>query len=175
MNGAMPVEAVHEWSGYVTRYLQERGGDGNNERADKAALRAEVELMVKRPVVWADSGRANWPFRYYLTDADLPLVNSQLNSNPEEYPHEVKVKVLEDDPRSRCQTLQVTVSGDITDFTNVYEVKDDRVRPIKWSRWRPMAAGFPVLFLAPAIFIVSALFWGWLLRKRFFRRTTGIS
>lgn len=162
MDGNKPVEMYHEWSGGIAKYAE-------CLRKDKSS-KAEIEAFLNpnlKPVVWADTGRATKNYRFYLAKADLPRISAQLKSKPDEYPHAVKVEILKDDPKNKLQTLQVVVSGEETDFINIYEVKNNSVHPLKWLRHRPFETAFFMIILSPVVFIILMIIWWRLLRNMF--------
>lgn len=137
MKSNYPVELDYKWPGLM---LEQRDGHGSN-------------------------GRELGHYRYYLGDADLQKASSQLNSKPNKYPHKVTVEVLEDDPAAKRQTLQVTVRGDRTNFISVYKVEHERVKPLGWTRYRPIEAHIVALALFPFAFGISLVFWRMWLRR----------
>lgn len=159
MKGNMPVEMLHQWSSSI-RF---------DERSLTPKDRAFLQSGMKYPIVWADTGRALGNYRYYLTSADLPLINYRLNSKSDENPHEVRVKVLKDDPITENQTLQLIVMGDDTDFKNIYQVKNNSIRPLKWSRYRAMSL-IPFAMVSPFLLIGLIYFWGKILERYFVPR-----
>lgn len=165
MKDDKPVEMLHQWSSTV------RFDEGSLAPKDRAFLQSGM----KYPIIWADTGRAIGNYRYYLTSSDLPLISSRLNSKSGENPHEVRVKILEDDIVNKRQTLQLIVMGDDTDFKNIYEVKNNSIRPLKWSRYRAMSL-IPFAMVSPFLLIGLIYFWGKILERYFFpRRGRGLA
>lgn len=167
MDGNQPTELLHEWSCGLIKTSSPSSQDVA-AAPPTAQLPAGSESDFRQRIVWANTGRANGPFSYYLTDADLEQVNTQLDSGPDEYPHSVRAKLLEDDPTNRRQIVQLTVSGEDEDFISVYQVQDERVQPLEFGRFRGREVAFYLVPLLPIFLGLSTLFWRWLLRKWFF-------
>lgn len=174
MDGNRTVDLVHEWSGSLTGHLGVAASNAKSDPATKAAAREDMESHNKKNYVWADTGRASRPLRYYLTPADLQQANSQLdNSDPMQY-RNVEVEVLDDDPIGKHQTVKVTDYDEDDDVINVYRVENERVRPVGWSRCRPGRAIVPILIIiCPLIFVVSSMFWKRLLRVKLLSPPSG--
>jgi hypothetical protein len=163
MNDNKPVELYHEWSVKgIDWMLDLHSGKG----ITITETRAGVEEDVKHPIIWADTGKSIHPYRYYLTKADLRKINSMPRLEPGEG-HLIRVKILKDDPQNKRQTLQVIVNGDLNRFKNIYEVKNDRVKPLEWVRYRPLAVTLIVvtvfvpltLIIIIVMLLISAYKW----------------
>lgn len=165
MDGDKPVVLLHEWGSPVHQMVGAAASDSGSSAKARAAMRAKVNSDLNDiTVVWADTGRATKPFRYYLTPADLPKANSQLD-NPAEY-SDTKVEVLDDDPARKTQTVRVSDYDDRDDIVNVYRVEGGRVRPLAWSRCRLETVGIEMFLIVPLIFAVSVALWWYLLRGK---------
>lgn len=163
MDGARPVRLVHEWSGLVSGYYLHTSSP--KSRANKSVARAQMESRAQLPIVWADTGRASIPLRYYFTKTDLLKANSQFeNADPADW-RSVRVEAIDDDPMGKRQTIEVTESTEKDDVTSVYRVEGERVRPVAWSRVRPMAVGIQAFLVSPVILVISILIWRSLLRR----------
>jgi hypothetical protein len=112
MDGAHPVELVHEWSGLVSGY---RGVDagGPKSRASESVARAELESRTGLRIVWSKTGRASTRLRYYLTKTDLIEANSQFDSTDPVHWRSLRVEAIEDDPTKKRQTIEVTDSSEM--------------------------------------------------------------
>jgi len=132
-----PVELFHEWS---IRYIDSIIDSNTEEGLIRSEIKAAVEEQVKLPIIWADTGKAIRPYRYYLTKTDLQNINTTRHLGSGAGSHSIRVKMLKNDPQNKRQTLRVVVNGDLNRFINIYQVENDRVKPLKWLRYRPFAA-----------------------------------
>ncbi|MEN6521429.1 MAG: hypothetical protein ABFD46_09830 [Armatimonadota bacterium] len=157
MDGEHPVELVHEWSGLVTAYYI-------SGEKDKTS-RAEKESRAGLPIVWADTGRAKMPLRYYLSKRDLAKINSKFSNSGSVNYRRFHVKIIKDDAKSKSQTIKVLDMDDRDDIVSIYKVKGERVYPVGWSRVRPEVVFFQVLIISPVILAISILVWALIIRK----------
>lgn len=131
MKGNEPVELLHEW---LVRELDIYPDLDSYDKHKKSEIIGSIEARIKHPIVWADTGRAIKPYRYYLTESDLHKINFTSYLKSGEDAHRVRVKILENDPKNERQTLRVIVDGDLNKFINVYQVENGKVKPLKWLR-----------------------------------------
>lgn len=172
MGGNFAVELNHEWSGTLEDYKGPALSSSGSDPAARAFAREHIDPEGR--FIWADTGRAIMPLRYYLTPADLVQANSQLDNSDREDYHRVEVKVLEDDPAAKCQTVQVTEYDEKNDEISVYRVQNECVQPIGWSRLCPLMILAPiVLIMCPLIFGVSYVLWTRLLGKKLLTPASG--
>lgn len=122
---------------------------------------------VTQSVVYAKTGKADKPFRYYLTNADLEQANSQLDSTAYENRNDVEVTVLDNNQQSKFQTLKVTVSGEEEDRISVYKVENDHIHPVGWTMFRYRIVGFGIIFINPFVLAISGLFWSYFLKRKY--------
>lgn len=170
MKGDKPVLMTHEWSGDIHHRLAACTGSKRNA-VQVTALRANVQSEIETPIVWADTGKADGVYGYYLTKADVARASRLLDWGPACIHSDYTVRTLNDDPSRQRQTVMVTESGDDTDATSTYEVVNNRVRPLTWQMYRARGAAFVLLPLCAVVFVVSAMLWHWVLGKRLPRRT----
>jgi|GEM_PF-6289367 len=163
MKSTKPVELFHQCSGYVLKRIACLDGKRRTgKEVETTANRKAAEALVEKPIVWADTGRAIGNYRYYLTEADLPILNSQLDRTDGEYTQDYTVTILKDDPVKKIQTIQVVVwSGGC--FTSVYNVENNSIKPpLKWNYLREQA-GIAVVVLFPFVLVGAGCFWGFVI------------
>ena len=170
MDGGRPVLLEHEWSGYTQSYLGPAASDSDADAKTRAAARAKYDRQEGH-VVFADTGRALRPLRYYLRRADVDKMNSPdcgefHHVAPEE---DITVEILDDTPASSAETVKVKcVLRDLlreSESVSIYRVRDGRVRPLESAYCEALVVKAIMAVIYVLLFVLSALAWRVLLRK----------
>ncbi|MEN6372956.1 MAG: hypothetical protein ABFD64_13190 [Armatimonadota bacterium] len=161
MDGERPVTLIHEWSVLATHSYTFDPVSG----AKKKIPRADLQSYVGSPIVWADTGRAKMPLRYYLYKRDLAKINSKFSNSGPIIDRCFRVKIIKDDVKSKSQTIKVLIITDRDDTVIIYKVKGERVYPVGWSRVRRIVVAAPVLLISPVILAISIWAWALIIRK----------
>ncbi len=172
MKGDKPVELYHQNSSSVTRELK------NLDRAFKTGdtvknldIKNEVQAEVDKPIVWADTGQALDHYRYYLTEADLPKINTQLDHTFGEGKVDYTVRILKDDPVRKKQTIYVDIHV-FGNFRGFYNVENNRIiPPSNWIHVTEQYSGIVGLPIFGIALIVTSVFWHYLIKHILKTRT----
>lgn len=172
--GDRPVQMVHEWSySAILRIKHARDTyqvDGLSEHEMRQMVNTSPMPGAEDtlPVVWQDTGRAEGEYDYYLEREEVRRANRELDRRKGDWLSLVTVKVLEDDPRTRSQVLQVLVVGDRDHEKSIYRVRGNRIYPIGYVFYRTEFLILTTIPVFAVLVIVSGCLWTRLLRKWFF-------
>ena len=171
MKGDKPVELCYQSSHDVAQTLKYfDNAYKNGDIVKNPAIKKEVQAEVDMPIVWADTGQALGQYRYYLTEADLPRINTQLDHKLGEKYIDYTVKILKDDPVRKKQTIYVDIHV-FGNFYGFYTVENNRiVPPFNWIHVTEQYSIIKLPIFGVAL-IVSLVFWHYLIKHILKTRT----